>query len=76
MGARPLIGRFSTSRMVIAWPADADTVCRGGASEETVTLSVAAPNVSCMSTPTREVLASSIPDCTYFLKPATSAEIS
>ena len=26
MGARPLMGRFSTSFMVIAWPAEADTV--------------------------------------------------
>ena len=46
MGARPLIGRFSTSFMVIACPADAETVCNGGASLVTVTLSEASPKTS------------------------------
>ena len=46
MGARPLMGRFSTSFMAMAWPADADTVCSGGASAVTVMLSPVAPTVS------------------------------
>ena len=76
MGTRPLMGKFSTSRVVMDCPEDALTVSSGGASEVTVMLSVALPTVSSTFCAIRSLLPTWMPVCTYFLKPAASAESS
>ena len=71
-GVFPFMGRLATSPGVIDSPADAVMALTSGDSDVTVIDSLELPTSSRMSSAMRSLVPSSIPECRYFLNPATS----